>query len=174
MKEPYNRITVSGKRTRAAKVLWNLRHPEDLVKTGEVVHHKDGNKKNDSPENHEKMADAAHRRLHAGNKLKDWHKRNSGRRKGAEQLILFRIGWRIEEWREHNPEAAREASQRGIKGMQAFFKRNPELDKQHREKMRLGTIKANKARALPKEELRRRRTEYMRKYRARKEMKGGT
>ena len=85
MKEPYNRITVNGKRVRAAKVVWNKYYPDDQVKDGEVIHHKDGNKNNDSPENLVKMTDLEHRSFHM---------------KGAKVL---------KKWRAENPELARKS-----------------------------------------------------------------
>lgn len=44
--------------------IWNKNHPNDKVKKGEVIHHKDGNHNNDTPENQEKMTKPKHTALH--------------------------------------------------------------------------------------------------------------
>ena len=46
-------------------LVWNENHPDDPVKEGEVVHHKDNNPTNDHPDNLEKMTRAQHMSFHA-------------------------------------------------------------------------------------------------------------
>ncbi len=80
--ELYNRIYFKGKRYKLANVLWNICHPDDPVMSDEMVHHKDGDKKNDDPSNHEKMTKKAHKSLHsqAGiDALNKWRKENPGK-----------------------------------------------------------------------------------------------
>lgn len=78
-----------GKLIRNAHSVWNKHHPANPIKPGDgnVIHHKDGNKKNDSPKNLVKMPDAKHRSDHSG--------------KGSKALS---------KWRKNNPEAARKQS----------------------------------------------------------------
>lgn len=90
------RVTVNGKRMLRSHAVWNENHPDDPVKPGEVVHHKDENKWNDSPGNLEKMSQAGHKSFH-GNL-------------GSEAL---------RKWRKENPEKARE---HGIKRALALKK----------------------------------------------------
>lgn len=50
-------------------VIWNKNHPDNKVKKGEVIHHKDDNHDNDEPSNQQKMIHGKHNRLHMmGNK----------------------------------------------------------------------------------------------------------
>lgn len=71
MAKRYNsRRRVGGKMVRNAHYVWNKHHPNDKVKKGEVIHHKDGNKKNDAPSNLEKKTDAKHKSLHSHHGVK--------------------------------------------------------------------------------------------------------
>lgn len=45
-------------------IIWNERHPNDRVKKGEVIHHKNGNHDDDREENQEKMLWGEHSTLH--------------------------------------------------------------------------------------------------------------
>jgi len=123
MKEPYNRVTVNGKRVRAARVVWDTYHPDNLVKKGEVIHHKDGNKRNDNIENLEKMADSMHRSTHA------------------------KYSQPLKNWGLNNVEVAKEVHTSNAYSMLNKLKADPKRFREWREKQREGTIKANKARA---------------------------
>jgi hypothetical protein len=53
-----------GKSIAIARALWNLWHPEDPVRITEVIHHKDGDRLNDSYENLQKIEAGKHMKLH--------------------------------------------------------------------------------------------------------------
>lgn len=53
-----------GKSIAMARALWNMWHPDDPVKITEVVHHRDGNRLNDSYENLQKLEAGLHMKLH--------------------------------------------------------------------------------------------------------------
>lgn len=44
--------------------VWNTAHPEDPVRPGEVIHHKDEDKQNDDLSNLEKITQSEHARQH--------------------------------------------------------------------------------------------------------------
>lgn len=122
MAKRYNsRVRVNGKQVRRSHVVWNDTHPDDLIMPGEVIHHKDGNKKNDNPENLAKMKDRKHRQLEADNRLK--------------------------QWAEKNPQKAREWSQKGVRKMLEVLRSDPAKYERWQEHRRNATIKANRARA---------------------------
>ena len=65
-----------------AHFVWNLYHPEDPILEGEVIHHIDGDKLNDHPDNLQKMPDSEHKSFHmmgntncVGRKLSEESKR---------------------------------------------------------------------------------------------------
>jgi|TARA_Y100000034_G_scaffold133368_1_gene198656 hypothetical protein len=49
--------------------IWNKNNPNNKVKKGEVIHHKDGNHNNDAPENQQKMTLKRHTSLHHKGKV---------------------------------------------------------------------------------------------------------
>jgi hypothetical protein len=52
-------------------ILWNYHHPDDTVKSGELIHHKNLNSLDDVIENYEKMTIGEHSTLHKmGKKIK--------------------------------------------------------------------------------------------------------
>jgi type IV secretory pathway VirB4 component len=116
-----SRVRVNGKQVREAHVLWNKRHPNDPVLPGEVVHHKDENKKNDTSDSHEKMTDTEHRRHHAS---KD----------------------RLRDWAKENPKLARKQSQESVKKLHKFMSENPEVEQERKRKCREHIIVLNKSR----------------------------
>lgn len=71
MAKRYNsRKRVGGKMVRNARYVWDKTHPKNKLKKGEVVHHKDGNKKNDAPSNLEKKTDGKHKSHHSHHGVK--------------------------------------------------------------------------------------------------------
>ena len=64
-----NRRYVYDKRSKKnyiyADLLWNKCNPGDKLKSGEVVHHRDGDSLNDVIENYEKMSRSAHMRYYS-------------------------------------------------------------------------------------------------------------
>lgn len=80
------RMTVNGKTVPRSVVLWNKRHPNDLVKRGEVVHHKDGNPFNDSHDNHDKMTKTKHDDLHRAELTAAHVKARTGSKQSADWI----------------------------------------------------------------------------------------
>lgn len=144
------KVTVGKKRIYRAHAIWNDAYPNDPIIPGEVIHHKDGIKSNDSPSNLEKMTDFDHRKLHSHH--------------GTEAL---------KKWRAENPKRARKQSQANAKKLRDRLRSDPVLAERTRKAQREGTIKSNKARALNPEERKRRLADYMCKYRRRKKKGGG-
>lgn len=95
-----NTISVNGKPVRRSHALWNQRNPQNKVKKGEVIHHKDENKKNDTPSNHKKMTDQAHKSLHSNAGIKA-----------------------LAKWRKENPLKAKKLSQQNAKKMHSVIKK---------------------------------------------------
>ncbi|GAG50015.1 unnamed protein product [marine sediment metagenome] len=60
-----SRKRVGGKMVRNARYVWDKTHPKDKLKKGEVVHHKNENKKDDRPSNLAKKKDGAHKSHHS-------------------------------------------------------------------------------------------------------------
>jgi len=148
-----SRKRIDGKEIRNAHYVWNQTYPDDPIKPGDgfVIHHKDGDKKNDAPDNLEKLPDPMHRSEH-------------GKLVGVKTL---------RKWEEENPEEARKNRVRSAKKMLATLKADPVRYAEWQRKRKEGTIKANKARRLPEKERRRCRAAYMREYRKRKKEGGG-
>jgi len=141
----YRTIKIDGKWIQYSHYVWNINHPEDpyVPYQGYVIHHKDGNKKNDDPSNLQKVPDKIHRGIiHKANNLAQWHK--------------------------DNPEKSKEVLRKGAKRMREVVKSDPVKYAKMLKKRRESVIKANKARKLPKEEWNKRRAAYMRKWRKRK------
>ncbi len=71
MAKRYNsRKRVGGKMVRNARYVWDKTHPKDKLKKGEIIHHKDENKKNDAPSNLAKKTDGKHKSLHSHHGVK--------------------------------------------------------------------------------------------------------
>jgi len=61
-----------------AVVLWNATYPDDMLKVGEVIHHKDLDRLNDAVSNYQKLTRSAHMRFHAGGEMNPFYgKRHS-------------------------------------------------------------------------------------------------
>jgi len=54
----------SNKGGQLSHMIWNHYHPNDMVLSNEVIHHKNGNKSDDRIENYEKCTRGQHMRLH--------------------------------------------------------------------------------------------------------------
>lgn len=63
-------ISYKGKTIAASRALWNFWHPNDPLKETDVVHHKDGDKTNNSIENLVKMSAGEHMALHRKNPVR--------------------------------------------------------------------------------------------------------
>lgn len=67
------------KRVKFSRFVWNLYHPNDLIKSGDgyVIHHEDENTLNDHPYNLKKKLRGKHIAKHnKGNKLTEEHREN--------------------------------------------------------------------------------------------------
>ena len=113
------RVTVNGKRMLRSHAVWNETHPDDPVKPGEIVHHKDENKLNDSPGNLEKWTGTRHKSFH-GNL-------------GSEAL---------RKWRVANPEKAREVSSRNAKRLQEKLQERPDYQELKERRAAAGAVAA--------------------------------
>lgn len=60
----YRVVRFDGETVRLSHVLWNLAHPEDQVKRGEIVHHKNNDSLDDRVDNYKKMTKKDHDDLH--------------------------------------------------------------------------------------------------------------
>ena len=123
------KVTIDGKRVYRSHAVWNEGHPDNSVREGEVIHHKDGDKENDNPTNLEKLPDPKHRSLHG---------------EGGRRALL--------KWKQKHPKLMRKQSRENALSLQRLLKENPEWAKEVAEKRRIGTIAANKRRRLPREE----------------------
>ena len=129
-----------------AHYVWLNTYPNDSILSDEVIHHKDENKENDAPNNLRKMTSFKHKSLHSNYGTKS-----------------------LAKWKRENPKKASKLSQKNANKMREIVRSDPIKYEAMLRKKREGTIRANKARKLPKEELLRRRAAYMRKYRKRKQ-----
>lgn len=132
----YNWLSQNGKRIKAAHVIWDLTHPENPIKKGEVIHHKDENKKNDSPSNLIKLTKAKHDELHAiiRQPLKQWQKDNPEKVKELGRRSL-------EKYRRLNPDKCKKT---GTKNITKWRKDNPEGEKQRIAKVIIHSKKYHK------------------------------
>ena len=106
-----------------AHYVWMLNYPNNPILPGEVIHHGDGNKKNDCINNLYKMTDFDHRSLHSKIEINTLLK-----------------------WRKENPEKVSEISKKSMAVLREKIKNDPEFAKELKRKQREGTIKSNKAR----------------------------
>lgn len=58
-------IYYGGKKYKYSVVLWNVSHPDDLLKRGEVVHHEDKDTINDAVGNFKKLTISQHMSIHS-------------------------------------------------------------------------------------------------------------
>lgn len=90
----YQMVSVNGKIIKRASFIWNSLHPDDPIIDGEVVHHRDEDKRNDKPRNLKKMSKIKHDRLHTMKRqpLLQWKKKHSleVKRLGRKQLETYR------------------------------------------------------------------------------------
>lgn len=110
-----------SRKSKSRNAVWNEHHPDDPVKPGEIVHHKDENKLNDSPENLEKWTETRHKSFH-GNL-------------GSEAL---------RRWREANPEKAREVSRSNAEKLQEKLKERPDYQELKERRAAAGAAAARK------------------------------
>ena len=68
--------------------IWNARHPNNPVKKGEIIHHRDGDHDNDEPDNQRKMKHGRHASLHHKGKTvsKETGNKISTAKKGKKRL----------------------------------------------------------------------------------------
>jgi hypothetical protein len=67
-KTRYRRILRwKGKSYQYSNVVWNFLNPSDMLKSGEVIHHIDGDSLNDMPDNLQKMDSTEHLKHHQKN-----------------------------------------------------------------------------------------------------------
>jgi len=67
----YGRSWKDGRNKMHSHMVWNEHHPDSPVQPGEVVHHKDGDVKNDAVGNLQKMTRAEHNKLHHTGRIED-------------------------------------------------------------------------------------------------------
>jgi len=96
-----------------AYYVWVTTYPNDPILEGEVIHHKDENKENDSPDNLEKMSDFDHKSMHS-----DVGKAS------------------LDQWRKDNPEEAKAQSSNNASIMRAKVWDDPVRYKQMCDKRR--------------------------------------
>ena len=67
LKDSYKSKVIGYKGTtyKYSRVLWNIMNPDDMVGLGDVVHHIDGDRFNDSLSNLQKMTRGGHASMHA-------------------------------------------------------------------------------------------------------------
>ncbi len=129
MGKPYVRsgryyMTVNGKRLPRAYVVWNKYNPNDPIKPGEVIHHKNEDKLDDRIENLQKLPDSEHRRLHG---------KDIGKRK-------------FKEFKEKHPEESHRYSSNAAKLLHQRMKLDPKFAEWVKAQRREGIIKFNKSR----------------------------
>ena len=69
-KSKYKRVTVDGVRIQKHVYIWEKRHGVK-VPEGKIIHHADGDKANNHPDNLVMISERTHRRIHAGWYMKD-------------------------------------------------------------------------------------------------------
>lgn len=99
-------VFANDSRMPRAHWVWLQTYPDDPILKGEVIHHKDEDKENDSPENLQKMTDPDHRSLHSGSGVKA-----------------------LNRWRKKNPEEAKKQSSKNASKLQERLANDPELYK---------------------------------------------
>ena len=101
-----NVVYANGDREPMANYVWNKEHPDDPVMPGEVIHHEDNDKTNDSPGNLQKMSAFDHKSYHSGVGVKA-----------------------LAKWRKENPEKASNQSSKNAHALQVKLATDPELRK---------------------------------------------